>query len=64
MRGGATIFHGLVEVTRGQATPNDKPDVSNVVQTVVRRGQVIYGCVLGMGRPGGLCGPTVDLQRQ
>ena len=51
---GATIFPGLVKVSRGPATPgNDKPDVNNVVQTVVRRAQVICDCALGMGGMGG-----------
>jgi len=53
---GATIFPGLVKVSRGPATPNDKPDVKNVVQTVVRRAQVICECALMMSGPGGLTG--------
>jgi len=53
---GATIFPGLVKVSRGPTTPNDKPDANNVVQTVVRRAQVICDCALSMGRPGGLGG--------
>lgn len=55
---GATIFPGLVKVSRGPATPDDKPDVNNVVQTVVRRAQVICSCALTMSGPGGLGGPN------
>jgi hypothetical protein len=55
---GATIFPGLVKVSRGPAALADKPDMDNVVQTVVRRAQVICDCALGMsGPPGGLGGP-------
>jgi len=54
---GTTIFPGLVKVSRGPVTPNDKPDVNNVVQTVVRRAQVICNCALGMSGPGGSSGP-------
>lgn len=50
-RVGATVFPGLVKVSRGPATPNDQPDTSNVVQTVVRRAQVICDCALRMGMP-------------
>lgn len=53
---GATIFPGLVKVSRGPATPNDKPDADNVVQTVVRRAQVICDCALTVGGSGGLGG--------
>ncbi|KAF9649241.1 hypothetical protein BDM02DRAFT_3186418 [Thelephora ganbajun] len=53
---GATIFPGLVKVSRGPTTPNDKPDESNVVQTVVRRAQVICACALAMGGPGSVNG--------
>ena len=56
-RVGATIFPGLVKVSRGPATPGDKPDMDNVVQTVVRRAQVICNCALTMGGPGGPGGP-------
>jgi len=54
---GATIFPGLVKVSRGPTAPNDKPDANNVVQTVVRRAQVICDCALSMGGPGGMVGP-------
>ena len=53
---GATIFPGLVKVSRGPTTPNDKPDASNVVQTVVRRAQVICDCALRMSGPGNVNG--------
>jgi len=45
-RVGATIFPGLVKISRGPATPNEKPDMKNVVQTVVRRAQVVCECAL------------------
>ena len=45
-RVGATIFPGLVKVSKGPATPDEKPDMSNVVQTVVRRAQVVCECAL------------------
>ena len=45
-RVGATIFPGLVRVSKGPATPNHKPDAKNVVQTVVRRAQVVCECAL------------------
>ena len=45
-RVGATIFPGLVKVSKGPATPNGEPDMKNVVQTVVRRAQVICECAL------------------
>ena len=51
-RVGATIFPGLVKVSRGPATPGEKPDASNVVQTVVRRAQVICECALTLSGPG------------
>lgn len=51
-RVGATIFPGLVKVSRGPATPDGKPDMNNVVQTVVRRAQVICECALAIGGPG------------
>lgn len=51
-RVGATIFPGLVKVSKGPATPNDKLDVKNVVQTVVRRAQVICECALALGGAG------------
>ena len=54
---GATIFPGLVKVSRGPATLGDKPDVNNVLQTVVRRAQVICDCALRMSGSGGLGGP-------
>ena len=57
-RVGATIFPGLVKVSRGPSAPNDKPDASNVMQTVVRRAQVICDCALHMGGTGGLGGPS------
>jgi len=50
---GATIFPGLVKVSRGPVTPNDRPDTGNVMQTVVRRAQVICDCALHMGGSGG-----------
>jgi len=43
-RVGATIFPGLVKVTRGPALPDDQP--ANNVQTVVRRAQVICECAM------------------
>ena len=58
-KAGATIFPGLVKVSRGPATPNDKPDINNVVQTVVRRAQVICDCALRMSVPGSLNGSVV-----
>ena len=57
---GATIFPGLVKVSRGPVTPNDKPDTSNVVQTVVRRAQVICDCALRMGMPGNTNGSIMS----
>lgn len=51
-RVGATIFPGLVKVTRGPATPGEKLDASNIVQTVVRRAQVICECALALSGPG------------
>jgi hypothetical protein len=50
-RVGATIFPGLVKVSRGPATPGAKPDADNVVQTVVRRAQVICECALLLSGP-------------
>jgi hypothetical protein len=50
-RVGATIFPGLVKVSRGPATPSDKADADNVVQTVVRRAQVICECALLLSGP-------------
>lgn len=41
---GATIFPGLVKVTR--ATPDAKGQVGDHIQTVVRRAQVICECSL------------------
>jgi hypothetical protein len=43
-RVGATIFPGLVKVTRGPTTPGN--EVSENIQTVVRRAQVICECAL------------------
>jgi len=43
-RVGATIFPGLVKVTRGQMLPNGQYDAD--VQTVVRRAQVICECAM------------------
>ena len=51
-RVGATIFPGLVKVSKGPAAPNEKPDMKNVVQTVVRRAQVICECALAIGGSG------------
>jgi hypothetical protein len=44
-RVGATIFPGLVKVTRGPMTPGGQS--TDNVQTVVRRAQVICECALG-----------------
>lgn len=49
-RVGATIFPGLVKVSRGPAAPAGKPDTENV-QTVVRRAQVVCECALGIHNP-------------
>jgi len=57
---GATIFPGLVKVSRGPATSNDKPDVSNVVQTVVRRAQVICDCALRVSGSGNVNGSVMS----
>ncbi|KAI0077071.1 hypothetical protein K474DRAFT_1772052 [Panus rudis PR-1116 ss-1] len=43
-RVGATVFPGLVKVTRGVLAPNGQP--TEHVQTVVRRAQVICECAL------------------
>jgi len=43
-RVGATIFPGLVKVTRGPLTPGGQAAES--IQTVVRRAQVICECAL------------------
>lgn len=52
-RVGATIFPGLVKVSKGPATPNDKPDANNAqVQTVVRRAQVVCECALVLSGSG------------
>ncbi|THG98737.1 hypothetical protein EW026_g3503 [Hermanssonia centrifuga] len=49
-RVGATVFPGLVKVTRGVSSPNG--EASPHVQTVVRRAQVICECALGLCTPG------------
>lgn len=60
-RVGATIFPGLVKVSKGPATPNEKPDMKNVVQTVVRRAQVVCECALIGGLlPGGANGSVMS----
>jgi hypothetical protein len=43
-RVGATIFPGLVKVTRGPTTPSSQG--SETIQTVVRRAQVICECAM------------------
>jgi len=53
---GATIFPGLVKVSRGPQLPNGQ--YSDNFQTVVRRAQVICECAMGMG---GTQMPTVDM---
>lgn len=45
-RVGATVFPGLVKVTRGAPQPNGQP--SPHVQTVVRRAQAVCECALGV----------------
>jgi hypothetical protein len=47
-RVGATIFPGLIKVTRGPASPSGQ--AANHVQAVVRRAQVICECALGPPR--------------
>lgn len=49
-RVGATIFPGLVKVSRGVATPAGQPASENA-QTVVRRAQVVCECALGIHNP-------------
>lgn len=46
---GATVFPGLVKVSKGQPSPDGRPP--ELVQTVVRRAQVICGCALNSRTP-------------
>ncbi|OCH88574.1 hypothetical protein OBBRIDRAFT_757965 [Obba rivulosa] len=48
-RVGATVFPGLVKVSRGASGPAGQPDEN--VQTVVRRAQVVCECALGIMHP-------------
>ena len=59
-RVGATIFPGLVKVSRGPTAPNENPDANNVVQTVVRRAQVICECALTIGGQGNVNGSIMS----
>ncbi|KAF9267950.1 hypothetical protein L218DRAFT_854378 [Marasmius fiardii PR-910] len=45
-RVGATIFPGLVKLTRGESLPGSQPEA---VQNIVRRAQVICECALASG---------------
>ncbi len=47
-RVGATVFPGLVKVTRGGQAANGSANGSAHTQTVVRRAQVICECALGV----------------
>jgi hypothetical protein len=49
---GATIFPGLVKVTRGPVSPTGQPTEN--VQTVVRRAQVICQCALDPAAASGM----------
>ena len=48
-RVGASVFPGLVKVSRGSPGPPGQP--SQDVQTIVRRAQVICECALGLTHP-------------
>ncbi|KIK55160.1 hypothetical protein GYMLUDRAFT_884510 [Collybiopsis luxurians FD-317 M1] len=59
-RVGATVFPGLVKVSNGPAIPGQQPEL---IQTVVRRAQVICECALTSGSfnaaPPTLMSPTI-----
>ena len=50
-RVGATVFPGLVKVSKGPATPSNDPNAGRPIQTVVRRAQVICYCAFELSGP-------------